>query len=89
MKVVLAAAHRYPDLARLWYRFVARDLLPALRSVGADVEVLLFRDTTPEGFEPKFFPGATLLAPSYDAVDAVEFLEMALERPGDVLFLRN
>lgn len=87
MKVVLAAAHRYPDLARLWHRFVTRDLLPALRSVGADVEVLLFRDTTPEGFEPKFFPGATLLAPSYDAVDAVEFLEMALERPGDVLFL--
>ncbi len=87
MKVVLAAAHRYPDLARLWFRSVARDLLPAFRSAGADVEVLLFRDTTPEGFEPRTFPGATLLAPSFEALDAVEFYEAALERQGDVLFL--
>ena len=87
MRVVLAAAHRYPDLARVWFRFVARDLLPALRSAGADVEVLLFRDTTPEGFEPRSFPGATLLAPSFEALDAVEFYEAALERPGDILFL--
>jgi hypothetical protein len=87
LKVVLAAAHRYPDLARLWFRFVARDLLPALRSAGADVQVLLFRDTTSEGFEPRIFPGATLVAPSFEALDAVEFCEAALERPGDVLFL--
>ncbi len=87
MKVVLAAAHRYPDLARLWFRSVARDLLPALRGAGADVEVLLFRDTTPEGFEPRFFPGATFFAPSLGSLDAVEFYEAALERPGDVLFL--
>jgi hypothetical protein len=51
------------------------------------VEVLLFRDTTPEGFEPRVFPGATLLAPSFEALDAVEFYEAALERPGDILFL--
>jgi len=87
LKLVLAAAHQYPDLARLWFRFVARDLLPALRRAGAEVEVLLFRDTTPEGFEPRSFPGATLLAPSFEALDAVEFHEAALERPGDVLFL--
>ena len=87
MKVVLAAAHRYPDLARLWYRSVVRDLLPALRSAGADVEVLLFRDTTPEGFESRAFPDATILAPSFEALDAVEFCEAALERPGDILFL--
>jgi hypothetical protein len=87
LKVVLAAAHRYSDLARLWFRCMARDLLPALRGAGADVEVLLFRDTTPEGFEPRFFPGAKLLAPSYDALDAVEFHEAALQRPCDVLFL--
>ncbi|MFI5120450.1 MAG: hypothetical protein ACHQM4_08560 [Thermoanaerobaculia bacterium] len=87
MKVVLAAAHRHPDLARLWFRSLARDLLPALRSTGAHVEILLFRDTTPEGFEPRAFPGATLLAPSFEALDAVEFHEAALERPGDILFL--
>lgn len=87
MKVVVASAHRFPDQARLWFRFVGRDLLPALRSMGAEVEVLLFRNTTPAGFEPRFFPGATLIAPSFEALDAVEFHEKALERPGDVLFL--
>ncbi len=87
MKVVVASAHRYPDLARLWFRSVARDLLPALKRVGAQVEVLLFRDTTPEGFEPRFFPGATLLAPSLEALDFIAFYDLALERPCDVLFL--
>ena len=87
MKVVLATAHRYPDLARLWFRSVARDLVPALRGAGAAVEVLLFRDATPKGFEPRSFPGATLVAPSVEALDAVEFYETALTRPGDVLFL--
>ena len=87
MKVVLAAAHRYPDLARLWFRSVARDLIPALKGAGADVEVLLFRDTTPEGFEPRYFPGATLLAPCFEALDFVAFYDAALERPGDILFL--
>ena len=87
MKVVVASAHRFPDQARLWFRFVARDLLPALRGTGAEVEVLLFRDASPEGFEPRHFPGTTLLTRSFDALDVVEFHEKALERPGDVLFL--
>lgn len=87
MKVVVASAHRYPDLARLWFRSVARDLIPALKGAGADVEVLLFRDTTPEGFEPRYFPGATLLAPCFEALDFIAFYDAALERPGDILFL--
>ena len=87
MKVVVASAHRFPDQARLWFRFVGRDLLPALRGAGAEVEVLLFRDASPEGFEPRLFPGATLLTRSFDALDVVEFHEKALERLGDVLFL--
>ncbi len=87
MRVVLAAAHRYSDFARLWFRSLARDLLPALRGAGADVEVVLFRDATPEGFEPRLFPGATFLAPSFEALDEVEFYQAALERPCDVLFL--
>lgn len=87
MKVVVASAHRFPDQARLWFRFVARDLLPALRGAGAEVEVLLFRDAPPEGFEPRLFPGATFLPRSFEALDVVEFRERALERPGDVLFL--
>jgi hypothetical protein len=87
VKVVVASAHRFPDQARLWFRFVARDLLPALRGTGAEVEVLLYRDAMPEGFEPRHFSGATLLKPSFEALDAVEFQEKALEQPGDVLFL--
>jgi hypothetical protein len=87
LKVVLAAAHRYPDLARLWFRSVARDLIPALKGAGANVEVLLFRDTTPEGFEPRYFPGATLLAPCFEALDFIAFYDAALERPGDILLL--
>lgn len=87
MKIVVASAHRFPDQARLWYRFVGRDLVPALRGAGAEVEVLLFRDASPEGFEPRLFPGATLLTRSFEALDVVEFHEKALERPGDILFL--
>ena len=87
MKVVVASAHRFPDQARLWFRFVGRDLLPALRGAGAEVEVLLFRDASPEGFEPRLFPGTTLLTRSFEALDVVEFREKALERPGDILFL--
>ncbi|MEO8587233.1 MAG: hypothetical protein ABI584_13800 [Acidobacteriota bacterium] len=87
MKVVVASAHRFPDQARLWFRFVGRDLVPALRRTGADVEVLLFRDAPPEGFEPRHFPGATFLTRSFEALDVVEFREKALAWPGDVLFL--
>jgi hypothetical protein len=87
VKVVVASAHHFPDQARLWFRFVGRDLLPALRGAGAEVEVLLFRDASPEGFEPRLFPGATLLTRSFEALDVVEFREKALERPGDILFL--
>lgn len=87
MRVVLASAHRYADLARLWHRFVARDLAPALRAAGARVEILLFRDATPDAFDPLDFPGATLLAPGPEARDFLEFYDAALRREGDVLFL--
>jgi hypothetical protein len=87
LKVVVASAHRYPDLARLWFRSVARDLLPALKGAGAEAEVLLFRDATPEAFDARHFPGATLLAPSTSTPDFIAFYDAALERPGDILFL--
>ncbi len=87
MKVVLASAHRYADLARLWHRFAHRDLAPALRATGARVEVVLFRDASPDAFDPRDFPGATLLAPGPGARDFLEFYDAALRRDGDVLFL--
>jgi len=87
VKVVVASAHQFPDQARLWFRVLGRELVPAMRGAGAEVEVLLFRDAPPEGFEPRLFPGATFLTRSFEALDPVEFHEKALERPGDVLFL--
>ncbi len=87
MKIVLASAHRFADQARLWYRFVSRDLVPALRGASAGVEVLLFRDASSGGFEKGHFPGATFLPRSFEALDAVEFHERALERSADVLFI--
>ena len=86
MKIVVASAHRFPDQARLWLRFAARDLVPAFRRVGASAEILLYGDAE-EGFDARQFSGATLLTPSLDALDAVAFHERALERPSDVLFL--
>lgn len=87
MKIVLASAHRYADLARLWYRFAARDLVPALRAAGADVEVIVFRDANPASFDPRDFSGATLLAPGPAARDFLEFYDASLARDSDVLFL--
>lgn len=85
MNVLVASAHPFPDHARLWYRLVTRDLVPALRAAGAKVEVLLYGDA-PSGFDARHFSGATLLTRSLDALDTVAFRERALERPSDVLF---
>jgi hypothetical protein len=87
VRVVLASAHRYADLARLWHRFAARDLAPALRAAGAEVEILLFRDGNAGSFHPPDFPGVTLLTPGPGARDFLEFYDAALRREGDVLFL--
>lgn len=87
MRVILASAHRYADLARLWHRFAFRDLVPALRAAGAEVEVVIFRDAAPDAFDARDFPGATLLAPGPGARDFLEFYDAALRREGDVLFL--
>lgn len=87
MKVVVASAHRYQDLARLWLRSVSRDVVPALRAAGADVEILVFCDANPEAFDPRHFPGATLLSPGPGARDFLEFYDAALARESDILFL--
>jgi hypothetical protein len=87
LKVVVASAHRYPDLARLWFRSVSRDVLPAFRAAGADVEILVFRDANPEAFDSRHFPGATLLSPGPGARDFLEFYDAALARESDILFL--
>ena len=85
MKLTIASAHRYPDLARLWYRTVARDVVPAFRRAGADVSVVLFRDAAPGSFKEEWFPGATLDAPSRSCRDFLEFYDAVLLREADFL----
>jgi len=88
VRLLIASAHRYPDLARLWYRCVSRDVVPAFRAKGLDVEVRIFRDAHQDAFDPQFFPGAVLDAPREDARDFLEFYDAALELGhGLILFL--
>jgi len=85
--ILIASAHRYPDLARLWYRAVRRDLVPVLASAGLAVTVRIFRDGHVTEFAPPDFPGAVLDAPRPEARDFVEFYDAALVASGDFLLL--
>lgn len=87
MKLTIASAHRYPDLARLWYRSVKTELLPALSRSGAETEVVLFRDASPASFPSRWFEGATLDAPRDGARDFLEFYDAVLEREAEVVLL--
>lgn len=86
-RILIASPHRYPDLARLWYRFVARDLVPALERGGNRVEVVIFRDAHMDEFDPTWFPGAVLEAPGPGVRDFLEFYDAALALDSDYLFL--
>ncbi|HEV7515725.1 MAG TPA: hypothetical protein VGR07_05440 [Thermoanaerobaculia bacterium] len=85
-RLLLASPHRYPDLARLWYRAVRRDLLPALEGAGFAVQVWIFRDGHRDEFDPGWFPGATLQASGPGSRDFVEFYDAALEASDGYLF---
>jgi hypothetical protein len=88
VKITIASAHRYPDLARLWYRTAARDVVPAFRRAGAEVSVVLFRDAAPGSFPPEWFEGAILAAPSEACRDFIEFYDAVLGADADfVLFV--
>jgi len=86
-RLLLASPHRYPDLARLWYRAVRRDLLPVLEAAGFAVEVRIFRDGHAAEFAPDWFPGAVLEAPRPEARDFVEFYDAALAAADGWLFV--
>lgn len=86
-RIVIASPHRYPDLARLWYRGVSRGLVPALQRAGLDVEVVVFRDAHADEFQPAWFPGAHLEAPGPGVRDFLEFYDAALALDADYLFL--
>jgi hypothetical protein len=77
-RLLIASPHRYPDLARLWYRALRRDLLPALSDAGLAVSVRIFRDGHAGEFEPGDFPGAVLDEPGPRARDFVELYDAVL-----------
>jgi len=86
-RIVIASPHRYPDLARLWYRGVSHGLVPALERAGLEVEVVVFRDAHVDEFVPGWFPGAVLEAPGPGVRDFLEFYDAALSFDADYLFL--
>ncbi len=86
-RIVIASPHRYPDLARLWYRGISRGLVPALQAAGLDVEVVIFRDAHADEFLPEWFPGATLEAPGPGVRDFLEFYDAVLAFDAEYLFL--
>lgn len=88
-RLLVASPHRYPDLARLWYRSASSRLLPALREAGLDVRVHIFRDAHGQDFDPRHFPGAVLESPRPQARDFMEFYDAALGQECELLFLMD
>src|SRR5580704_16033514 len=77
-KLVIGSPHRYGDLARIWYRCVARDVVPAFESAGLDVEVNIFRDANAEQFTTELFPGVRFSDNGPGMRDHMEYYDAAL-----------
>jgi hypothetical protein len=89
--VTIASPHRYPDLARLWYRSVKRDLVPRFKDAGWDVRVCIYCDgpyyeNGSARFPVEWFAGAELRGPEPAARDFVEFYDAALRFESDYVF---
>jgi len=77
-RLVIGSPHRYPDLARLWYRWVVRDVVPAFERVGLDVDVNIFRDANAEQFTTELFPGVRFSDNGPSMRDHMEYYDAAL-----------
>ena len=84
--LVIASPHRYADLARLWHRWVMRDVAPAFRRAGLQADVTIFRDANPEQFTPELFPGVAFLDNGAGMRDHNDFYDAALDIDCDLLF---
>jgi hypothetical protein len=84
-RLLISSPHRYPDLARLWHRFVARELVPAFEALHLDVVVNIFCDANAEQFEPQHFPGVRFTRSAPGMRDFMQFYDATLEAPCDFL----
>jgi hypothetical protein len=85
-RVILASPHRYADLARLWHRFVRRQLQPAFARLGVQFEINIFCDGGAADFTSDHFPGVVFSTPGPGMRDFIEFYDAALKRPCEFLF---
>jgi hypothetical protein len=87
-RLLIASPHRYPDLARLWHRFVMRELAPEFERLHLTVEVNIFCDANADEFLPHLFPGVRFTCSGPGMRDFMEFYDATLNAPCDfVLFL--
>lgn len=87
-RLLIASPQRYPDLARLWHRFVMRDLAPEFGRLHLTVETNIFCDANANQFLPHLFPGVRFTCGGPGMRDFMEFYDETLHAPCDfVLFL--
>ncbi len=84
-RLLIAGPHRYADLARLWHRFVVRELVPAFARLQLQVQVNIFCDGNADRFDPNLFPEVRLSATGPGKRDFMEFYDAALKEPCDFL----
>lgn len=85
-RLLIASPHRYPDLARLWHRFVMRELVPAYACLHLEVEVNIFCDANADQFLPSLFPGVRFTRNGPGMRDFIEFYDASLQAQCDFLF---
>jgi len=84
-RLLIASPHRYPDLARLWHRFVMRDLAPAFARLHLEVEVNIFCDANADQFSPHLLLGVRFSDSGSGIRDFMEFYDATLNTKCDFL----
>jgi hypothetical protein len=84
-RLLIASPHRYPDLARLWHRFVMRGLVPAFARLQLEVDVNIFCDANADQFLPNLFPGVRFSDNTSGIRDFMEFYDATLNSECDFL----
>jgi hypothetical protein len=82
-RLLIAGPHRYPDLARLWHRFVMRELVPAFERLHLAVEVNIFCDANADRFLPQQFPAVRFSSARPGMRDFMEFYDATLNAPSE------